>query len=191
MQILGINGSMRKNGNTNILLDAVLKSAKKANPKIKTKVLQMADLKIEPCRSCYDKCSIKPCKCVIKNDDLDMVCNEMKKADAIVLGSPLYFNVPSRLTALIERLVCLSYFYQVRGFKKPEPLNDKPCALIGVSADCDVLPLLEHLLKFVLFVKMKPIITKVYPYIGISGRSGYKNSIDEAKALGKILAKSI
>jgi len=191
MQLLGINGSMRKTCNTNILIDAVMKSAKKVNPKVKTKILQMANLKIEPCRSCYDKCSIKPCKCIIKNDDLDMVCNEMKKADAIVIGSPLYFNIPARLTALIERLVCLSYFHQVRGFKEPAPLNDKLCGLIAISGDGDTLPVLQHLLNFVLFLKMKPVFLKSYPYIGISGQGGYKNSIDEAKVLGELLVKSV
>jgi multimeric flavodoxin WrbA len=110
---------MRKDGNTNLLIEAVFKSAKKADPQIKTKILHMADLKIEPCWSCYDECSKKPYKCVIKNDDLDMVMNAMKNSDAIVIGSPLYFNIPSRLTALIERLVSLAYFYRMRGFKAP------------------------------------------------------------------------
>jgi multimeric flavodoxin WrbA len=191
MQILGINGSMRKNCNTNILIETVLKSAKKNNPKIKTKILHMVDLKIEPCRSCYEKCSIKPCKCVIKNDDLAMICDELKAADAIVIGSPLYFNIPARLTALMERLVCLSYFYQVRGFKGPEPLEDKPCGLIAVSADGDTLPVLQQLFNFILFLKMKPIILKSYPYIGVSGKGGYKHSVNEAKVLGELLVKSV
>jgi len=189
MYLLGINGSMRKDGNTNVLLDTVMKSAKKTNPKLKTKILQMSKLNIRPCESCYEKCCIKPCKCVIKNDDLEMVCDELKSADAVVIGSPLYFNIPARMTALLERLTCLSYFYQVRGFKGPEPLENIPCGLISVSAGNDTMPVLQHLLNFVLFVKMKPVFLKSYPYIGISGRGGYKDSLDEAKALGELLVK--
>jgi multimeric flavodoxin WrbA len=191
MYLLGINGSMRKDGNTNILIDTVFKSAKKEDSKITSKILQMSELDIKPCKSCYEKCCVKPCKCVIKNDDLAMVCDELKAADAVVIGSPLYFNIPSRLTALLERLICLSYFYQVRGFKGPEPLENIPCGLISVSAGNDTMPVLQHLMNFVLFVKMKPVFIKSYPYIGISGRGGYKDNISEAKEMGALLVKSI
>lgn len=34
MKILGIVASMRKNGNTNLLMETVLESAKKANPQV-------------------------------------------------------------------------------------------------------------------------------------------------------------
>ena len=189
MYLLGINGSMRKDGNTNILLDAVLKSAKKANPKVKTKILQMSQLDIKPCNSCYEKCSIKPCRCVVKNDDFDIICEEMKAADAIVIGTPLYFNIPARLTAMIERMVCLSYFFRMRNFKEPHPLADKPIGLIAVSAENDTMPVLQHLLNFALFLKMKPVFIDAYPYIGISGRGGYKDNLPEAKAMGRLMAK--
>ena len=188
MNLLGINGSMRRNGNTNFLLDAVFKSAKKINPKVKTKILQLRDYDIGPCLSGYAHCSKKPYVCTYK-DDFDKVFNAMKNADAIVIGSPLYFNIPSRLTALIERLVCLAYFYRMRGFKEPHPLTNKPCGLIAVSAENDTIPSLQHLLNFALFLKMKPVFIDSYPFIGVSGRGGYKDNLAEAKELGRLLVK--
>jgi multimeric flavodoxin WrbA len=188
MYLLGINGSMRIDGNTNILIDAVFKSAKKENPNLKSKILQLRNLEIGPCLSNYEQCSKKPYVCTVK-DDLDKVLQEMKKADAIVLGSPLYFNIPARLTALIERMVCLSYFYRMRNFKEPHPLADKPIGLIAVSAENDTIPVLQHLLNFALFLKMKPVFIDAYPFIGISGRGGYKDNLPEAKEMGKLLVK--
>jgi multimeric flavodoxin WrbA len=190
MFLLGINGSMRKDGNTNILIDAVFKSAEKQNPKVKTKILQLRDLKIGPCLSDYEKCCKKLYVCTVK-DDLDKVWHAMKNADAIVIGSPLYFNVPARLTALIERLVCLGYFFRMRRFKEPHPLADKPIGLIAVSAENDTMPVLQHLLNFSLFLKMKPVFIDAYPYIGISGRGGYKDNLAEAKELGSSLVKQV
>jgi len=188
MQLLGINGSMRKNGNTNMLIDEVLKSAQKENPKIKSRVLQLRDLKIGPCLSDYERCSTKPYKCLVK-DDFEKVLAAMKNSDGIVIGSPLYFNIPARLTAMIERMVCLSYFFRMRGFKEPHPLADKPVGLISVSAENDTMPVLQHLLNFALFLKMKPVFIDAYPFIGISGRGGYKDNLPEAKAMGRLLAK--
>ncbi len=109
MKILGIVGSMRKTCNTNLLVETVLESAKNVNPKIETKVLQISELHVESCRACYDLCSKEPYKCVIK-DDLENIFEEMKSSNAIVIGSPLYFKIPSRLTAFMERLACLCIF---------------------------------------------------------------------------------
>lgn len=196
MKMLAIVGSMRKKGSTNRIIHSVLESAKKTNPQIKTKVLQMSDLKIEPCRSCYDQCSKEPYNCVIQDDDLQKVFQEMKSSQAIVIGSPLYFKIPSRLTAFMERLAALSYFYERRGFKELHPLNEKPCGLVAVSGGDDPRPVLEQLLNFALSLKMKPIFLKSYPYYGVAGKGRIEededlNPIANAKILGKLLAKAM
>jgi len=196
MKILGIVGSMRKTGNTNLLMETVLKSAKKANSQLETKILQISDLTIEPCRACYDECSREPYKCLIEDDDLQSVFEQMKRSQAIVIGSPLYYKIPSRLTALMERLACLSYFYEKAGFKEPHPLNDKPCGLIAVSGGDDPRPVLEHLLNFALSLKMKPVFMKTYPYFGVGGKGRVEEDkdfdpIENAKVLGRLLVKAM
>lgn len=195
MKILGIVGSMRRKGNTNFLVREVLKSAKTINPQIETEILQISELKIESCRACYELCSKEPYKCIIE-DDLEKVFKVMKSADGIVIGSPLYFGVPSRLTALLERLVCLSYFYEMRGFSKPHPLTDKPCGLIAVTGGDSPMPVLERLLNFVLAMRMRPIMLKAYPYLGVDGIGNVKEDedlkpIENAKILGQLLLKHI
>ncbi|MEO0098654.1 MAG: flavodoxin family protein [candidate division WOR-3 bacterium] len=194
MRILGIVGSMRKGGNTNLLVETVVKSAKEIKPKIRSEIIQISEVNIEPCRACYNLCSKKPYQCPIP-DDLSIIFNKMKKSSAIVLGSPLYFKIPSRLTALMERLVCLAYFYEMRGFKKPHPLNEKPCGLIAVCGGDDPRPVLEHLFNFALFLRMRPIIMKSYPYFGVGGKGDVKedkdlNPIENAKFLGEQLVRA-
>jgi multimeric flavodoxin WrbA len=196
MEILGIVGSMRKAGNTSLLIETVLGSARKTNPKIKTMVLQISELKIEPCRACYGGCSEKPYKCLIEDDNLSDVFEKMKRSEAIVIGSPLYFKVPSRLTALMERLACLSYFYERRGFTGPHPLNDKPCGLVAVCGGDDTRPLLEHLFNFALSLKMKPVTMKSYPYFGVGGKGKVEedtgnNPVENSKILGELLVRAI
>ncbi len=195
MKILGIVGPMRKTGNTNLLIETVLESAEKVNPKIETKGFQISELHIESCRACYDLCSKEPYKCVIK-DDLENIFEDMKSSHAIVIGSPLYFKIPSRLTAFRERLACLSYFCEIRGFKESHPLNDKPCGLVAVCGGDDPRPVLENLFNFALSLKMKPITMKSYPYFGVGGKGKVKedkdlNPIENAKNLSEILAKTI
>lgn len=196
MKILGIVGSMRKKGSTSHLVHSVLQSAIKASPQIKTKVLQISDLNIEPCRGFYEECSKEPYKCVIEDDDLQRTFQEMKSSQAVVIGSPLYFEIPSRLTAMMERLACLAYFYERKGFKKPHPLNDKPCGLVAVSGGDDPRPVLKYLLGFALSVKMKPVIMKSYPYYGVAGKGRIEedddlNPFDNAKILGELLARAM
>ncbi len=195
MKILGIVASMRKNGKTNLLMETVLESAKRANPQVQTEVLQISELKIESCRGCTDYCQKHLYQCIIE-DDLPTVFNEMKRSEAIVIGSPLYFTTPSRLTALIERLVSLSYFYETKGLKEPEPLEGKPCGFLAVCADYDVRPVLQHLFNFALHLKMKPVTIGSYPYLGVGANSKLEkdkdlNPIKNAKALGRLLVEVV
>uniref|UniRef100_A0A7C3UNY4 Flavodoxin family protein n=1 Tax=candidate division WOR-3 bacterium TaxID=2052148 RepID=A0A7C3UNY4_UNCW3 len=194
MKILGIVGSMRKK-NTDLLVKTVLKSARKVKPEIQSEVIQISEVNIEPCRACYDLCSKKPYQCVIK-DDLSIIFEKMKESSALVIGSPLYFKIPSRLTALIERLASLAYFYDWRGFKKPHPLNDKPCGLVAVCGSDDPRPVLEELFNFALNLRMNPITLKSYPYLGVGGRGKikedkYLNPLKNAKLLGQLLAEAL
>ncbi len=195
MKILGIVASMRKKGNTNLLMETVLESAKKANPQVETKVLQISELKIESCRGCTDYCDKHLYQCIIE-DDFGAVFNEIKRSEAIVIGSPLYYIIPSRLTALIERLISLSYFYETKGLEEPEPLEGKPCGFLAHSAEDDVRPVLQHLSNFALFLKMKPVTIGSYPYLGVGANSKLEkdrelNPIENAKVLGRLLVEAL
>ena len=103
MKILGIAGSPRRNGNTDLLLAEFLKGAVSKGAEVKT--IYLNDLKISPCQHC-DSC-FKAGKCKIQ-DDMQTIYAELEKADVIVLASPVQFpGPPATVKAMIDRCQCL------------------------------------------------------------------------------------
>jgi multimeric flavodoxin WrbA len=103
MYVIGISGSPRKKGNTAILVNEVLKHIKGEK-----KLISLADLDINPCRSC-DRCWKEKIECVI-DDDIRLIMRELEKCDAMILGSPCYFkSVSAQLKMLMDRTVSLHY----------------------------------------------------------------------------------
>lgn len=103
MKALGIVGSPRKKGNTDILVSQILDGLK--SKEVETEKVYLGDLKIEPCNSCY-QCMAEPAgKCVLKDDMSASLYDKVEKADVLVLGSPIYFYGPTaQLKAFIDRL---------------------------------------------------------------------------------------
>lgn len=98
--ILGIVGSPRKGGNTDILVSETLKGAGKQGAR--QEKIYLSDLQISPCKACA-KC-IDTGKCVIE-DDFHIVLEKIKESDAIVLGSPVYCRtVTAQTKLLIDRI---------------------------------------------------------------------------------------
>jgi multimeric flavodoxin WrbA len=194
MKVLGIVGSMRKDGNTDKLVAAVLSGAKEAKSKIRVQAVHLSELEIGPCRGCYDACAKTPYKCAVK-DDFQGLLQKMEEADGLVIGSPLYFPVPSRLIALCERLVCLAFFHGVRQHKGAHLLEDKPCALVAATGGSDPLEVLRYLFGFALSTRMTPLTTKRFPYYGTAGRGDLDKDEDKpvagAKELGQLLADAV
>ena len=103
MKVLGIAGSPRRDGNTDLLLAEVMRGAASKGAEVKTIVLN--DLDITPCQHC-DACQ-KEGKCRI-DDDMQMVYRELEEADRIVLASPIQFmGVTAQMKAMIDRLQAL------------------------------------------------------------------------------------
>ena len=88
MKVLGINCSPRKGGNTEILIREVFKSIEKHN--IKTWFFQLGGKNVNGCIACM-KCRKKADgRCHQKNEVINECIERMLKADAIIIGSPVY-----------------------------------------------------------------------------------------------------
>ena len=119
MRVLGIAGSPRRGGNTDLLLAEVMKGAASRGAEVKTVILD--DLKIAPCQHC-DAC-LETGRCKIE-DDMQMVYDELMKADRIVLASPMQFmTVTTQMKAMIDR--CQSLWARKYVLKQP-PLGSEP-----------------------------------------------------------------
>ncbi len=99
MKILGIVGSPRKGGNTEILVEEALAAAREAGAQ--TEIILLADKNIAGCDGCGSCGETGACK--IK-DDMQNIYPQLEAADAVVFGTPVYFGgVTSQAKALIDR----------------------------------------------------------------------------------------
>jgi multimeric flavodoxin WrbA len=102
MKVVAFNGSARKDGNTAILVNVVLKELKKAG--IKTELVQLAGKKIRGCTACGKCFENQDKQCAVKGDIANDCIGKMLEADGIILASPTYFaDVSTELKALIDR----------------------------------------------------------------------------------------
>lgn len=105
MKVIGINGSARKDGNTEILMNRVFEELNKSG--IETELFSFAGQIIEPCKACWACGGQK--NCVHRKDRFREVFDKLKEADGILLGSPVYSaNVSANMQAFLERaaVVC-------------------------------------------------------------------------------------
>lgn len=130
-KVVGIYGSPRKGGNTDLLLDSALKGCQEQGDDVKK--VYVRDLHIAGCSGC-DGCA-KTGICVIQ-DDMQDIYTLMDDADVIILSSPIFFyGVTSQIKALIDRGQAM--WWRTRGGKDSK--NNKDTArgrgyLIAVGA---------------------------------------------------------
>ena len=103
MRVLGIAGSPRRGGNTDMLLSEVMRGAASQGAEVKT--ITLSQLNIAPCQHC-DGC-LETGRCKVE-DDMQMVYDELGRADRIVLASPVHFmGVTAQAKAMIDRCQAL------------------------------------------------------------------------------------
>ena len=106
MNVLAFNGSPRKEWNTATLLTKALEGA--ASQGAETELIHLYDLDFKGCKSCF-ACKTKGGesygKCAVK-DDLAPILRKVEEADAIILGSPIYYGTVSGvMKSFMERLM--------------------------------------------------------------------------------------
>jgi multimeric flavodoxin WrbA len=105
LKAVGIVGSPRKGGNTEIITAHCLKAM--AEEGLDTELIRLAGLDIRGCNACgycheHEGCSIK--------DDLQPVYEKMTAADALIIASPVYYgSATSLVKGLLERAGFMSF----------------------------------------------------------------------------------
>ena len=115
-KIIAINGSPREKGNTAILLNKALEGAKEQGAE--TELINLYDLNYKGCISCF-ACkrqggkSYGKCICA---DELSPILKKIEQADALILGSPIYFGtVTGEMRSFMERLLYPYLVYDEKG----------------------------------------------------------------------------
>ena len=101
VKIIGIVGSPRRGGNTELLVIEALKSAEKEG--VETELILLAGKDIKPCDGCRICRDTGECHIT---DDLRPIFQKMLEADGIILASPVYVgSATSQIKALVDRVV--------------------------------------------------------------------------------------
>lgn len=102
-KVLGIVGSPRRGGNTEVLVDEVLAGAKEAGALTEKVILN--ELDISPCQAC-NGCESGEC---VQQDDMSTVLEQMEQSQVWVLGTPVYWWGPTaQFKAFLDRWYGLS-----------------------------------------------------------------------------------
>ena len=134
MKVLGILGSPRVGGNSDILLEQALAGAKDAGGEVEKIVLSKK--KISGCMDC-GKCN-ETGVCVIK-DDMQEIHKKILEADVVIHSVPVYFwAMTSQMKAYLDRW-CAFFDAQWRIHKAyRSKMKVKRIGLITVCGDTNV-----------------------------------------------------
>jgi multimeric flavodoxin WrbA len=125
MRVLGISGSPRRGGNTDILIHAALDVLTAEG--IETEFLSLADRPVKPCVACGGCLKGDELRCVQHDPAFEGVLEKFAAADGILVGSPVYFGSATPQTmALLDRVGFVAR-------RHPELLRRKAGAAIVVA----------------------------------------------------------
>ena len=100
MNILILSGSPRKNGNTDLLVEAFSKGAVE---KHYVEVVSVHDYNVHPCMGC-NACFTSEGNTCVQKDDMSLIYGKLANADMLVIASPVYFyGLSAQLKAVIDR----------------------------------------------------------------------------------------
>jgi multimeric flavodoxin WrbA len=102
MKVVAFNGSPRKDGNTTLLINHLLRELEHEG--IQTELVQLSDKEIRGCIACFKCHENQDRHCAVKEDAANEYIEKITAAQGIVLGSPVYFqDVTPEMKALIDR----------------------------------------------------------------------------------------
>jgi len=183
--IVMISGAPRQGGNTERLAAAFVEGAKSAGKNVVT--FQAAKMKIGGCRGC-GHCMGNKGVCIQK-DDMPAILDALRKADAVVFVSPVYFyDMTAQLKLVIDRTFALLEVDAAGEYNVSTPI--KKAALLMTCGDSTEEAAAGAVLAFrniCSFAKWENagavIATGLYTPGEIDGRP----ELDKARALGQTI----
>ena len=119
MKTLLVNGSPRQNGNTSVALAEVAKTLEAEG--IETETFWIGAKPVRGCIAC-GRCR-EAGRCVFDDDAANALAAKMAEADAVVVGSPVYYGQPNgALLALLQRAL----------FSASSAVAGKPVATVAI-----------------------------------------------------------
>jgi multimeric flavodoxin WrbA len=182
-KVLGIVGSPRKKGNTDILVAGVLEGAQREGAE--TEVIFLNDLHIVECDGCHVCWKAKPC---VKKDDMNALYPKIIESDTIIFGTPVYWYGPTALMkAFIDRFV----YFNCPGNRLKVKGKDAVLAIPFEEENPETAtPLITFFEKSLTYLEMKIVGKLIVLGVTLKGEIVKKNDrMKEAFELGRKLAQ--
>jgi multimeric flavodoxin WrbA len=183
--ILIINGSVRENGNTDVLLSAFKNGLKETS--LSVSQFDLRNSSILDCKGCYycykyGKCSIK--------DDMQEIHHEIQKSDLLIFASPMYWwGVTGLMKTFIDRLYLYypkSNAHLVAGKKLvliiPMNVNQKQHGIESYLSEVEPIKMTTRYI----FKRLGVEIIDIIFLAGLSNRNDAKNNEDYLSRIHKL-----
>ncbi len=195
LKVLGVGGSPRQGGNSDILLKHILKGAGSAGAT--TEEVHLRDYQFQSCIGC-EKCR-KAEQCIGLQDDMQLIYPKIIEAKGLALISPTHnYNVTALMKAFIDRLYCFYNFSNDRPRRWSSRLagqgrkaivasiGEQPDEESGTGFTLDAMRLPIEALDYELIGEL--------PVLGIFDRQAIKEQqqlLEKAEQLGNQLASQL
>jgi multimeric flavodoxin WrbA len=183
MHILGINGSPRKGGNTEIIINEALSAAAVEGAEVA--FIRLSDYQLTPCNACGTCFETKQCTI---QDDAETLYQQIINTDGLILGSPSYFQgITAQMKTFIDRI---GYLHIARGRKDFE---GKVGAAIAVARRSGLASTWSQMSMFLTACRM--IISsggRVFAVGRVKGEvTNDTEGVETARHLGRMMVKTI
>lgn len=183
--VLGVLGSPREGGNTEMLLEAALEGAAEAGARVEK--VRLGALNISPCTAC-DGCA-DGVRCVLE-DDMSSLYPKLEEADVIILASPVYFyGVTAQMKAFIDR----AQLFWVRKFVLHYRSKKRKGAFLSVGARIRTDFAAAEASAQAFFFTLEATPSRKLTFAGFEEKGSiadHPTALTDARLLGKELAQS-
>ncbi|WXG44692.1 MAG: flavodoxin family protein [Promethearchaeati archaeon SRVP18_Atabeyarchaeia-1] len=193
MKACGMIGSPKKDGNVDQLASQVLRGMNSVG--IESDKIYLNDLRIRACQSCGVDPSPKFC---IFDDDMKKIYDALDSCDAIVLGSPVYFDtVSAQVKLMIDRCNCLMPYLEKPdgswGFVRRIAKRKKGVFIAAAGVDQEYESILTTVKGFFQWANIELIETVLYSHddTDMGGVKTNKEKMGQAYEVGFRLGNSL
>jgi len=188
MEVLGICGSARKEGNTGILVKEIL-DATEAN----SELIWLSEANVNFCHGCF-RCVMEGGKCW-QQDGMQKLYKDLLSTKAIVIGSPTYYeDVSGLIKNMMDRCIALSYLgigkkadLDFHGWK---PLAGKPGAIAVTVAGAGAERAEDTIKRYMNYSEID-IVGSIAVAVGMGSVKDKPEIIKRAREIGKKIGEKI
>lgn len=179
MKVLLINGSARREGNTFIALSEVARQLERHG--VETEIVQLGNKPVRGCIACGQCMTRGLGRCAFDDDMCNRIVEKFDEADALVVGSPVYYGQPNgALLAVMQRAL----------FSASAKLQNKPAACVAICRRGGATAAFQTMNMMFEMVNM-PLITSQYWNIAYGREPGEATQDAEGMQTMRVLADNM